>query len=112
MPHVVVAHNRGLLAWCGDRLAREDTSEQAWLLSSGCCSRESQAVAFLQGSLGRRQQLQVWSCLLSLLGLEEDSEMPPISPGGFLEEVAESVSLEVQGRPEVTDVLQIGRAHV
>ena len=68
----------GLLAWCGDRLAREDTSSQveehpdtrthvhnthirlqAWLSSSGCCSRESQAVAFLQGSLGRRQQLQV-----------------------------------------------------
>lgn len=100
----------GLLAWCRDRLAREETTSQAWLVSSGCCSRDSQALAFLQGSLGRRQQLQVWSCLLSLLCLEEDSELPSTAPGGFLEEVAESVSLEVQGRPEVTDVLPIALA--
>ena len=52
----------------------------------------------------------MWSCLLSLLCLEEDSELPSTAPGGFLEEVAESVSLEVQGRPEVTDVLPIALA--
>lgn len=99
-----------LLAWCrGLTLEPEGPAAtlETWILATGTLG-ERQAAAFVAGSLPRARQLQVWAVLLPLLagGSEGGVEAmaPPPYPG-LLDQLAEAVCLETQGRAEGLDIM-------
>jgi len=90
-----------LLDWCLQKDGQVNTSVRSWLAVTGTCPGEEDA--FVEATMVKARQLQVWIAIVDLLTcLEEVDKFP-----GLVERLAEAVAFGSQARGDNLDVMPL-----